>query len=250
MAAAWPACDTHGGHSEGAALPQSRPSLYVATPCYGGGAQAIYLRSLLALEAACAERGPELQVELGGGEALISRARACMMARFLRSGAGHLLFVDADIGFEPEDVFRLLEADKPVIGGVYPRRRQPGGRVSLELEPFAGESAAHGRRRVRSIGAGFLMIRRDAAERLAAAYPQLRAGMADVAAAGIDSAVMLFDSFVEPETRRYLSDYEAFCRRWRDLGGEVWADAGCRLRHLGEILYAAGEENEAPACTP
>jgi hypothetical protein len=46
---------------------------------------------------------------------------------------------------------------------------------------------------------------------------------------------MVFDSFVEPETGRYLTDFEAFCRRWRDLGGEVWADPGCQVSHLSEV---------------
>lgn len=218
------------------------PSLYLATPCYGGAAHVSYLRALLALEAACAERDFGLHIDLGGGEALIGRARAGMMARFLASDADALMFVDADVGFRPEDVFRLLAADKEVIGGVYPRKRQAGGEVALELEPAAGEPAppaggAPGR--VRWTGLGFLMVRRSAALRLQAGYPELRARLGDVNAAGVETATMVFDSFVEPETGRYLADHQALCRRWRDLGGEVWADPGCRLTHLGEIIHAS-----------
>lgn len=219
--------------------PMPKPSLFLATPCYGGGAHVIYLRALLAFEAACAERGLQLHLELGGGEALISRARGAMMTQFLDSAASHLLFVDADIGFAPDHVFRLLEAEKDVIGGVYPRKRQAGGALELELEPLSPEPPAAGElRQVASVGAGFLLIRRSAAVKLQAGYPQLRARLGDVKAAAVPSAVMVFDSFVEPETRRYLSDHQAFCRRWRDLGGEVWADAGCRLRHVGDIVHS------------
>ena len=59
----------------------------------------------------------ELVVHLRDGDALITRARADLVALFLDDPAAtHLLFVDADIGFEPDQVFSLLEADKDVAG--------------------------------------------------------------------------------------------------------------------------------------
>jgi hypothetical protein len=79
------------------------------------------------------------------------------------------------------------------------------------------------------------MVSRQAALRMTEGYPQLRARMGDVAGSKVAEAVMVFDSFIEPETGRYLTDFEAFCRRWRDLGGEVWADPGCQISHLSEV---------------
>ena len=81
-------------------------SIYLATNCYGGQASAAYMQSLLALRAACAARGVGLHVELGGGEALIGRARAAMMARFLAATATHLLFIDSDAASSPTRSFR------------------------------------------------------------------------------------------------------------------------------------------------
>jgi hypothetical protein len=217
---------------ERAGLSANEAILLLSTPCYGGQAHAAYLRGLLDLEAACARRSLPLALELSGGEALIGRGRSAMLGQFLRSPCTHLLFVDADIGFAASDVFRLLEAEKPVIGGVYAAKGAPG---ALELEPLPQAAAdASPLHRVASVGAGFLMIRRDAAEQITQAYPALRAELRDLNVARPETAVMVFDSFVEPETGRYLSDHEAFCRRWRDIGGEVWADAGCRLTHIGQ----------------
>lgn len=209
-------------------MPQT--SLFLATPCYGGQATALYMRSLLDFQAASAEAGLPLHVELGGGEALIGRARAGMLARFLTSEASHLLFVDADIGFHADEVVRLLGTDREVVGAVYPRKPPAQG---LEVGDPLGPPDAAGFQRVTHVGAGFLMIRRDAAEKITAAHPELHAGLADVRGAGVDGAAMVFDSFVEPGARRYLSDHEAFCHRWRALDGEVWANTLAKLIHLG-----------------
>jgi hypothetical protein len=213
----------------------------------------IYAQSLLALRPACAARGVGLALDLGGGEALIGRGRAGMLARFLASPATHLLFVDADIGFAPEAVFRLLASGRDVIGGVYPRKGldlaalqdavAAGDPVPIsravrpEFEPLtAAEAPADdGLIAAASVGTGFLMVSRQAALRMTEGYPQLRARMGDVAGSKVAEAVMVFDSFIEPETGRYLTDFEAFCRRWRDLGGEVWADPGCQISHLSEV---------------
>lgn len=224
------------------------PSLILATPCYGGMIHLIYMQSLLALQSACEARRLPLQSDLGGGEALISRARAGMMARFLASDATHLLFADADVGFTPDDVFRLLDAGRDVVGGFYPKKRVDTGALSrgdplsaattLEARPLP-DGYGEGLHRVAALGTGFLLVSRAAAQRMTEGYAHLRAGLGDVAGSQVKDAVMVFDSFIEPETGRYLSDYEAFCRRWRDLGGEVWADAAVRVSHLAEIAVRA-----------
>jgi hypothetical protein len=227
--------------SEGPAVTAETSSIFLATPCYGGLAHALYMRSLLALRPACAERRVGLHIELGGGEALIGRARAAMMAKFLAGSASHLLFVDADIGFSPEAVFRLLDARRDVVGGAYPRKAQPpSGAMAFEYEPLAAAApAADGIAVAASVGAGFLIISRSAARRMTEAHPQLKARLGDMHALGVAEAAMVFDSFVDPLTLRYLADHQAFCHRWRVLGGEVWVDLQSGLRHLGAVVHAA-----------
>ncbi len=222
------------------------PFIHLATPCYGGQAQASYMRSLLDLRGACKARGVSWRPDVGGGEALIGRGRGAYLSKFLRSEATHLLFVDADIGFPSEAVFRLLDSGRDVVGGLYPRRIQDwaavrsGASLAWEADELAAPTTpgADGFRRVAAIGAGFLMISRAAAERLEAAYPHLRARLGDLRNAGTPDALMVFDSFVEPQTGRYLNDWQAFARRWTDLGGEVWADTRSGLTHMGEVALS------------
>lgn len=216
-------------------------SIFLATPCYGGQAHAIYMRSLLALRAACAERGVELLMELGGGEALIGRGRAAMMAKFLAGPAQRLLFIDADIGFSPEAVFRLLGTTFDVVAGAYPAKVQtPGQPLRYEFEPLDEPSpeTADGFREVATAGTGFMMISRAAAERLTAAYPSLHARLGDTHQVGVAAAAMVFDSMIDPNTGHYLADHQAFCHRWRALGGQVWVDTRSALEHVGTVVHA------------
>lgn len=163
------------------------PSLYLACTCYGGVAQARFMRALMGLRAACAERNLPLQLDLGGGEALTSRGRAGMMAAFLATEASHLVFADSEHGFEVEPLLDHLDpADHPQVT-----------RLTDDL----------------------LLINRPAAQALTDAYPSLAAGLTDVTGAGAHRAAMVFDALIEPETGRYLTDLDAFWWRWERLGG-------------------------------
>jgi hypothetical protein len=235
------------------------PSILLATPCFGGLAGIGYVESLLRLQSACAGRGVALEVDLTGGEALITRARSLAATRFLEeTDHTHLLFVDADIGFEPEHVFRLLAADKDLVGGVYPTKRinwdkvraaVAAGRADLEAAssgyvvqfiPSPTNSVDvndAGFGPVAYVGTGFLLIRRTVLEQVRAANPALQALVSDVGQPP-RTAALLFETMIDPDTGRYLSEDYAFCRRWRDCGGEVWADFKGRLTHTGHAAYS------------
>lgn len=234
------------------------PSIYLATPAYGGLANIQFFQSLLDLQPACAERAVGLQIELNGGDALITRARSRMATYFLEETRHtHMLFVDADIAFRPDHVFRLLEAGKDLVGGVYPLKKvhwekvrsalaagikdiqaaslgyvvgfppNPDKNVHLDDQGFAA---------VNAIGTGFMLISRQAMQRVNDAHPELRCNLADMNFAP-KQTTLFFDTMIDPDTREHLSEDYAFCRRWRDLGGEVWADFRTRLTHIGHAAY-------------
>jgi hypothetical protein len=234
------------------------PFVYLATPCYGGMVNVHFMQSVLTLQAACRERGIGLFVDLMGGDALITRARSRLAARFLaHKEATHLLFCDADIGFAPENLFRLLAADKPVIGGVYPLKRIDWDKARAAAKADAPDLLAaslgyvirfiptpdhsvsidDGIAKVAYAGTGFLLIRRAALQRIVDAHPELKARMGDMDDRLADEAVMVFETMIEPQTGQYLSEDYAFCRRWLDLGGEIWADMEARLTHVGAAAY-------------
>ena len=125
----------------------------------------------------------EMSILLRNGDALITRARADLgraVSSTNSAGATHLLFVDADIGFEPDQVIRLLGCGADMCSGVYPIKRTDWDRVRRVIEagrPNPGAAALDyvlevedpqhivmrgGFVRVRYAGTGFLMIRRAA----------------------------------------------------------------------------------------
>ncbi len=247
--------------SNNAAAPQpvsSGPtSLVVATPCFGGQISAVYALSLLKLQTRLRDyRDCTLKVLMKDGDALITRARASLLSQFLDDpSATHLLFVDADIGFEPEQVLRLIECGAEVCAAVYPIKRidwqrmrttlsgtEPNPAASLnyafEVEDPNAVIANSGFFKVRYAGTGFLMIRRAALERMCAHYPQFRyrRDHSIDAATESENRFALFECAIA-EDGTYLSEDFAFCKRWTDMGGEIWADLDSRLHHIGPMTF-------------
>src|SRR5271156_6480800 len=235
--------------------------LVVATPCFGGQVSSIYASSIFKLQSAIrAKPNVEFKVLLRDGDALITRARANLMTQFLDDPtATHFLFVDADIGFTPEQVFRLIESGADVVAGVYPIKRVNWDKAKRVIENRRSNVAAaaldyvlevndpdhvavvNGFTRVRYAGTGFLMIRRHVFEKMCA-HPDyaplqfLREHSHD-ALAGSPNRFALFECMIDPATSTYLSEDFAFCKRWTDIGGEIWADLESRLDHVGPSVF-------------
>jgi hypothetical protein len=233
-------------------MPQ--PHVFLATPCFGGMVSQRYMISAIALLQLGQQAGVKVTLDLLGYESLITRGRNILVSRFLDDPtATHLLFVDADIGFDPLQVARMLRFDEDVVAGMYPLKLQDWSSglsravagEPLESAPLRYVGApcegAHADSRdgfvaATHAGTGFMMIRRRVFSEMIAAYPHLRFTAAHVAAAPSRSAnqYALFDCMIEPETGVYLSEDYAFCRRWRDLGGRVWLDSQGALIHVGQ----------------
>ena len=240
-------------------------SILIGTPCYGGAVQVNYFRSMLRLRPALAARGIAADVKTLAQESLISRGRNTIAAEFMGSPSfTHLLFIDADIGFPPDAIPRLLAFGAPVVAGCYPlklvdyaavaevatTRPELGAPGVLEAASLRYPLRAEGVRELRDgfipvddVGAGFLLLERRVLETMIAHHgDELRydndvAGYASPAASheleGELAFYAFFESGVDPETRRYLSEDYAFLRRWRRLGGEVWMDVTLPLTHVG-----------------
>jgi hypothetical protein len=80
-----------------------------------------YMLSVIRLMSCAKSAEFDVSLTMLGSDALISRARSTLVAAFLDNPAAtHLLFVDADISFEPQQVERMLRFDKDFTGALYP----------------------------------------------------------------------------------------------------------------------------------
>ncbi|MCW2316335.1 hypothetical protein SAMN06265338_101618 [Rhodoblastus acidophilus] len=247
--------------------------VFIATPCYGGMVTQRYMYSTVGLLNLGRELGFKVSLNLLGNESLITRGRNLLVSRFLDDPtATHLLFIDADIGFDPQQVARMLAFDQDVVAGMYPLKlldwndglqRAVAGEA-VETAPLRYVGAPCEGDEAESLdgfvtgtyaGTGFMMIKRAALLRMASAYPQLRytASHAGTIRTGGPSLsanqYAFFDCMVEPDTGVYLSEDYTFCRLWRNAGGKVWLDTLGALIHVGphEFHGAPAARDFAPA---
>lgn len=238
------------------------PKIVIGTPCHGGVVTEMYLQSCLALLQAADARNVRMQILTLPNDPLISRARNRIAAQFLADpDATHLMFIDADMGFEPEQFFRLLDVDKPVVAAVGPYKTIAWDRVRQAVERGAGNieatsllyalsirstpgtqiviktKGADGFARIDYVGTAFMLIRRDALKTIAERNPAIEY---EDDTSGVVSPIRhfaFFDTKIDPDTKKYLSEDYSFCRLWLDAGGDVWVDLKSRLRHIGQHVF-------------
>jgi hypothetical protein len=99
-----------------------KKKLFIATPMYGGMAHGLYMKACLDLQNIMSKYGVETKFSFLFNESLITRARNYLVDEFLRSDSTHMLFIDADVHFNGQDIVALLALDKDVIGGPYPKK--------------------------------------------------------------------------------------------------------------------------------
>jgi hypothetical protein len=232
-----------------------RSHIFLATPCYGGVVTQGYMQSVCGLMAASGSMQIDITLALLGQDALITRCRNTLVGHFLaQPAATHLLFVDADISFSPDNVARLLASARPIAAGLYPLKAYYWDRAFAERRD-AGEpietAGLHYVGRLRHpdrlhrdgdfatadfAGTGFMLIERATLERMIEAYPETRYSKVDAYRSHADTGRAqhaLFDCVIDPDTGTYLSEDYTFCRRWQRIGGEVWLDTAASLTHSG-----------------
>ena len=245
-----------------------KKKLFVATPMYGGMCAGMYTRSIADLAAICAKYNIQLQLYYLFNESLITRARNYCVDEFLRSDATHLMFIDSDIGFNPNDVIALLALqsdDSPydVIGGPYPKKCISWEKIKIAvdkgvadedpnvLEKFVGDYVFNpkgGQKEipigqpveVMEIGTGFMMIRRQTFDKYKEAYPHLSYKPDHIRTAAFDGSreiMAYFDCIIDPASKRYLSEDYMFCYNVQKMGGQVWFCPWMQLQHVGTYIF-------------
>jgi hypothetical protein len=209
--------------------------VHICMPCYGGQLTESTFMSYIKWANTCRQLGIDWTMETMTNESLISRARNTLTAKFLHNKEStHLMFIDADIGFEPWHILVMLNRDVDVIGGLYPMKSLP---IKWCVNGFEGaEEGADGLQEVSKTGTGFMLIKRHVFEKLDA-HPATKPFINDIGLPAELNPYMktYFDTAVR-ENRYYSEDW-TFCENWRDLGGKVWVDKRVLLRHTGTYVF-------------
>lgn len=244
--------------------------IFVATPMYGGQCHGMFTKACVDLQALSMQYGVEVKFFYLFNESLITRARNYLVDEFLRSDSTHLMFIDSDICFNPQDVLALAamadpkDDSKDVVCGPYPKKCIAWERiVSAVKHGFADENPAAleqlvgdfvfnpvgGTERINigepvevlEGGTGFMCIQRRVFERWNESYPdQLytpdhnRSEHFD----GTRKIMAYFDTVIDPNQNRYLSEDYMFCQWSRNIGLHVWMCPWMQMTHVGTYNFS------------
>lgn len=225
--------------------------IIVATPCYGGMCADAYMHGVVDLHMECQRRGINVKLVTLRNESLVQRARNSLVAHFLASSASHMIFIDADIGFDGRSVLRLVGHDRAIIGAPY--RKKDLARVDWALNALPSEDGMAerdprtGAFRVNHLATGFLCIRRDVLQTLFDRHPEWRYEYPVLEGPPGEWRRYLssiFDCWIDPVSKSYLSEDYGFCVRAQKEGFEIWCDPGIVLEHHGSAAFIADPTND------
>lgn len=230
-------------------------SLFVSTPCYGGVCLQAYAESLLRLQRTCVANGIHMLLDTTENESLVHRARNLAVARFYqKTKAEYFMFIDADIHFDPESVIRLIKSDHDVSVAAYPKKCvmwdqvEQGVKTNDTRDPaklsaslvmnfkYQNTQIVNGFAEVLDGPTGFMVIKREVFTKMFEHYKELDCKN-DHQNRDFEDYCAVFDCMIDPETRRYLSEDYAFCRRWQQMGGKIYADCMTVLGHVGNLRF-------------
>jgi len=90
---------------------------------------------------------------------------------------------------------------------------------------------------------GFMMIKRQVFEKMIKHYGDSMTIEQDQVMNGKNERLKnfynFFDTMYLPEKKHYLGEDFAFCKRWKDIGGECHAWVNDYITHVGEHQYTA-----------
>lgn len=245
--------------------------LFVATPMYGGQCAGMFTRSIADLSALCTHYGIEVRYYFLFNESLITRARNYCADEFIRSDCTHMLFIDADIGFNANDVLALMAIQDPdaandgydIIAAPYPKKCISWEKIKMAvdkgiadddanvLDKYVGDyvfNPAEGKNEiplnepveVLEAGTGFMMIRKNTFAKFAEAYPQQLYRPDHVRTEHFDGSRQImayFDTPIDEKSNRYLSEDYMFCQWSRNAGMKVWLCPWMKLQHVGMYIF-------------
>jgi hypothetical protein len=241
-------------------------NVFVATPSYGGVVTTSYVGGLLDLYDTADLYGFGIKISFNSFDSLITRARNTMVAEFLADERfTHLMWIDGDIGFKGSDVIRLLQANRPLVAGLYPLKTDgwplhglpealPPGTTKADFQArfgcypataFSGnlEPGSDGFLDVIDAPTGFMLIKREVFSALIHAFPELRYNPGLVGRPEHNDGPMsghhyaFFDTMIDQHSRAYLSEDYTFCRRAGAIGIQPAVDMQSALTHQGTAVY-------------
>ena len=228
--------------------------IMVATPMYGGQCAGMYTKSSVDLSAVAQQYGMDVRFFYLFNESLITRARNYCVDEFMRSDCTHLMFIDSDIGFDPNDVLTLaaLQSENPddddydIICGPYPKKCISWEKIKAAVDKGFGDEDPEALQKyvgdyvfnpaasnpeirldepveVLEGGTGFMMVRKNTFQKFAEAYPHLSYRPDHVRTAAFDGSreiMAYFDALIDDKNANVAKEVRGFYQKNPDATAE------------------------------
>jgi hypothetical protein len=227
-------------------------SIFIALPAYDFKVSLRLAVSLARFAQAAAQHGIDVQIGSVCGCSVVSRARNLLAQDMLESPCTELIFIDSDINFEPEDIFRLMawgSDDKKGIIAAVPRVRSEQKTYIATLDyDENGDLTMNstGLVRAKRVATAFMWVRREVFETLAREHEEWQY----FDPRSDRTLTCIFDFKLTEEG--YVGEDFLFCDRAREHGFEVWIDPSISLGHMGVQEYVGnfGDDVLYPMLAP
>ena len=242
--------------------------LFVATPVHSE-VSIHYMQSVFKLQAKCNEKQIPIMLQLMKSS-LITQGRNLCVAEFLNTDFTHMLFIDSDIQFNTESIFKMLSKDQELLSIPYPMKNIQWDKVLNKWKDipdmtFTQVSTSGNKYPVRLKDqeddincvdemielshsmTGCMLIKREALEKMVTAYPELTIKQETV----VDGKTIVkpnlynfFDTYWSNKTKTYTGEDFYFCKLWTSIGEKIYALTDEEISHIGEYKYTGKVKDE------
>ena len=241
--------------------PENKPCIFLATPVHSE-CSIHYTQSLLSFQQECTRRNIMVSFALLKSS-LVTQGRNLCVSNFmeLQDPYTHFLFIDSDIDFNAETIFKMIEADKEVIAAPYPLKAIDWDKIHrrikakemdadmmskmgftwpIKLEDKTEVSIENGVMEVTHAPTGCMLLKKQVFEKMIKAYPDLKIEQPTIVNGEETTKPYyynFFDTYHEPDTKRYYGEDFGFCKRWTEIGGKCYIYVTDDITHVGEYRY-------------
>jgi len=232
----------------------------IAVPCYDQQLTEPFYMSSIKMAMGFKDAGLKFAISTIS-DSLINRARNNLIAKFMSNpDFTHIMFIDADIGFDYEDIIKMLWHEKDIMTGSYPIKSIRWDKVAklvnenTPVDQLMAKSLRYvvnpvkdqrgvvqvdnGAINIYDAGTGFMLIKREVIEKMIEEYPHLKF-KDDTGSLSEEEkkwTYAFFNSYIDTDGR-FLSEDYGFCRYWQDMGGSVWVDPSIDMLHIGRMKF-------------
>jgi hypothetical protein len=214
-------------------------SILIGLPCYGGVVSDKTTNALFKLGKQFVRNNIDHGILTLANESLISRGRSRIANFFINNTEfEYLFFLDSDVGFEADDVLKLLNYNKEMVCGAYPMKTIPlkWNFTLTQPQQREGDLVA-----IDKIGIGFSLIHRNVFIRIAKQYPELKYIPTNESTTHNPTEQEFNNSYHYFHEMRqgdiYLPEDLSFFTRARNVGMQAWMDTSINLCHVGSHVF-------------